>query len=404
MARGSGGRKRRPRPDAGQRSDAPLNPETGDAEGGAGSASSSDASLLSPDQKRALIEARKEEAHQRRQAKAQAARAETQKHAGRKQESYEDTMFFPRLRKRAKPVFVLLAAAFAIGFVALGVGTGVSGSSLGDVIRDVFGGGTDQPSISDAQDKLEKDPNDIEALRELATAYVAAGQRTDAAATYERLVALAPTDAEALSQLAGLYARDVNEAFNRVGALQASSQNPFNDPAGSVPADSTGFVTAIMQDPIGAAINDQGQELVARETAKAQALARRAAVAFQRIALADPENPLNWQQLGQYAQAGALSDVAADAYLRALRLDPEGPDADNLRTLVLINGGTLPPELQPVLADTTATDTTATDALAETAPAATDTAAAPTETAPGADPAAGGTDVAPPAPAETGAG
>lgn len=300
-------------------------------------------------------------------------------------------MFFPRLRKRAKPVFVLLAAAFAIGFVALGVGTGVSGSSLGDVIRGVFGGGTDQPSISEAQEKLAKDPNDVEAQRELAEAYVAAGRREDAAAAYERLVVLAPSDNDALQQLAGIYSRIAQDAFLRVNQLQTQTQNPFYDPAGSVPTDSTGFLTAILQDRIGAAINQQGSTVVAVEQAKAQSRARQAAVAYQRIALADPENPLNWQQLGQYAQLGGLGAVAADAYVRALRLDPQGPDADQLRTLVIINGGTLPPDLQPVLTDTGTTDTTATDALAETGAPATDSA--PTDTAP-AD-----TGAAPPAPA-----
>ena len=50
-----------------------------------------------------------------------------------------------------------------------GVGTGVSGASLGDVIRDVFGGGSDTPSIADAQQKVDENPNDTQALLDLAT-------------------------------------------------------------------------------------------------------------------------------------------------------------------------------------------------------------------------------------------
>ena len=42
----------------------------------------------------------------------------------RKQQSWEDQLFFSRLRRHAKWMFVLLAAVFAVGFVAFGVGLG----------------------------------------------------------------------------------------------------------------------------------------------------------------------------------------------------------------------------------------------------------------------------------------
>ena len=49
-------------------------------------------------------------------------------------------MFFPRLRRQAKWVFVLLALVFAFGFVAFGVGSGSTGIS--DILRgNFFGGG-----------------------------------------------------------------------------------------------------------------------------------------------------------------------------------------------------------------------------------------------------------------------
>ena len=53
--------------------------------------------------------------------------------------SAEDLMFFPKLRRRAKWVFAFLALAFGIGFVAFGVGTGVSGTSLGDGCISTWG-------------------------------------------------------------------------------------------------------------------------------------------------------------------------------------------------------------------------------------------------------------------------
>ena len=60
----------------------------------------------------------------------------------------EDTMFFPRLRRHAKWMFVLLALVFALGFVVFGVGAG--GTGIGDIFRDQ-GGTSSGQSVSDAQ-------------------------------------------------------------------------------------------------------------------------------------------------------------------------------------------------------------------------------------------------------------
>ncbi len=68
--------------------------------------------------------------------------------------SIEDTMFFPRLRRHAKWMFVLLALIFGLGFVLFGVGAG--GVGVGDVFRDA--GGTSAQSVSDAREKTEDTP------------------------------------------------------------------------------------------------------------------------------------------------------------------------------------------------------------------------------------------------------
>src|ERR671933_1407707 len=84
--------------------------------------------------------------------------------------SAEDLMFFPRLRKRAKWIFALLALVFAIGFVAFGVGAG--GSGIGDFLAQIFRGGSSSgPSVEDAQAKLKENPKDAAAQLELAKAY-----------------------------------------------------------------------------------------------------------------------------------------------------------------------------------------------------------------------------------------
>src|SRR4029450_9379552 len=96
-----------------------------------------------------------------RMARAQAQRRQTSRtRARRSSSSAEDLRFFPKLRRKAKWVFLLLAIAFALGFVAFGVGTGVGGTSIGDVLRAVFtsnGGSQDLDSLREDATKNPKD-------------------------------------------------------------------------------------------------------------------------------------------------------------------------------------------------------------------------------------------------------
>ena len=75
-------------------------------------------------------------------------------------------MFFMRLRRGTKPIFIFLALVFAASFVFLGVGSGSSG--IGDLLRGNFhfGGGSSGPSIGKAQAKIKKNPNDAAAYLE----------------------------------------------------------------------------------------------------------------------------------------------------------------------------------------------------------------------------------------------
>ena len=69
-------------------------------------------------------------------------------------------MFFPRLRRHAKWMFVFLAVALGGGFVLFGVGAG--GTGVGDILR---GGGNRSgiPSVSSAEKETQKRPLDVKA-------------------------------------------------------------------------------------------------------------------------------------------------------------------------------------------------------------------------------------------------
>ena len=82
-------------------------------------------------------------------------------------------------------MFVLLAIAFALGFVLFGVGSGSTGIS--DILQNAlhFGsrGGT---SISKLENKTVKHPQDAKAWRDLATAYEQKQRTQDAVNALER--------------------------------------------------------------------------------------------------------------------------------------------------------------------------------------------------------------------------
>ena len=80
--------------------------------------------------------------------------------------SIEDTMFFPRLRRHAKWMFVFLALVFGLGFVVFGVGAG--GTGVGDIFRD--SNSSTAQSVSDARKETEQRPRDAQAWRDYATA------------------------------------------------------------------------------------------------------------------------------------------------------------------------------------------------------------------------------------------
>jgi tetratricopeptide (TPR) repeat protein len=129
----------------------------------------------------------------------------------------EDTMFFPRLRRHAKWMFLFLALAFGLGFVGFGVGAG--GIGVGDIFRGT-GGSSGIPSASDARERIAENPKDAQAFRDLATALQADGETDEAIQALESYASLRPKDVDALRQLAILYQSKVEEAARRYQIAQ----------------------------------------------------------------------------------------------------------------------------------------------------------------------------------------
>ena len=144
-------------------------------------------------------------------------------------------MFFSRLRRHAKWMFVFLAIVFGVGFVGFGIGANQN-ASIGDLLRG--GGGTTNGSISvsDARDAVQKNPKSAEAQRSLSTALQEDGQTDEALVVLNRYLDLRPKDKEALQELAGLHlsranaqARTAQEAQLRASYLTFGTT--FSSPA-----------------------------------------------------------------------------------------------------------------------------------------------------------------------------
>jgi len=126
-------------------------------------------------------------------------------------------MFFPRLRRQAKWVFVLLIVAFAGGFVLYGVGTGQGG--LEDLLQ--FNIGSDGgPSVSKLEKRIAANPKDAPAHLELSRALSAKGQTEEAISPLERYIELRPKDADALIELSSLYLRRAGRFGTELQALE----------------------------------------------------------------------------------------------------------------------------------------------------------------------------------------
>ncbi len=252
-------------------------------------------------------------------------------------------MFFPRLRHRAKWVFAFLAVVFGLGFVVFGVGTGVSGTSIGDILNDVFSsGGSDQPSVDAAEKKLQENPDDAAAQLELANALQSEGRIDDAINALVRYTSLAPKDVDARAQLAALYDRQANEARDRVGALQAAAVSQAPGQLFDPPADSP-LGAALSQDAIEQAVSGSANERITAAVADAQAAYRKSQNVYEQLTKLEPTEPSHFLRLGQASELAGDTTAAIAAYEQFLELSPDDASAPLVeQQLKLLKGETEP--------------------------------------------------------------
>jgi predicted Zn-dependent protease len=250
------------------------------------------------------------------------------KTAARRRTTGEEAMFFMRLRRGTKPIFIFLALVFAASFVFLGVGSGSSG--IGDLLRgNIHFGGSSGPSIGSAQSKIKKNPNDAPAYLELTRAYEAKGRTDDAIGALTGYIRLRPRAASALQELAGLYLAKGEGYRQQVQLAQLDAQDAN---LGTLFAPSTPKLgQAVGQDPIAQALSTKAQTEVTNVYTKMQSAYGEATAAYKTLAKATPRDPNVQLQLAQSAESANDTPTAIAAYKRFLKLAPDDPSAGAIR-------------------------------------------------------------------------
>ena len=238
----------------------------------------------------------------------------------------EDQLFFTRIRRRAKWVFVLLILAFLGGFVLFGVGSGSSG--IGDLLNGswIFGSGNNgssTPGVRKAQKLVAANPKAAAPYRTLATAYQAAGQPDSAIAPLTRYTALRPKDSDALLELAALYSGQAQRFTTQAQIRQVYpllvSGSTF------LPDSSTELGKALATDQVVQAIQTTESTKVSAIYTKINKAYVDQVGVYKKLVALDPQDGSLLVQLGQAQQQTGDTKGALASYKQFLKIAPDDP-------------------------------------------------------------------------------
>jgi Flp pilus assembly protein TadD len=219
-------------------------------------------------------------------------------------------------------MFVFLALVFALGFVFFGVG---SGSSIGDLLQGNFNfGGTNTPSVSSLQKKVQKNPKDASAWLKLSQAYQAKGQTDQAIAPLKSYIALRPKDTGALSTLVSLQQSKALDLAQRAYNAQTGAGSIVPNPAGTLTSPKA---APIGSDPVQDAVQTKVSQQQSTLTSQATAAFKETESSLQKLAAAQPDDSTTAFQYAQIAQYAGDTTTALAEYRRFVKLAPDDPKA-----------------------------------------------------------------------------
>jgi tetratricopeptide (TPR) repeat protein len=227
-------------------------------------------------------------------------------------------MFFPRLRRQAKWMFVFLALVFGVGFVVFGVG-----SSLPSGVADILGsnGSSGLLSVKDAQKKVEKNPNDAKAQFELSQAYQRDHDIDAAIPPLEKYTKLKPTDTNALGELAGLYTTQASRAQDELTAAQIAYQD-----AAGITVFQSGSSNLFQTGALDKLLVDDAQKHATDASAKSQKANANAAATYGKLVKLTPKDAELWYLMALSAEAANQLPVAIKGYKQFVKLSPDAAE------------------------------------------------------------------------------
>jgi tetratricopeptide (TPR) repeat protein len=241
----------------------------------------------------------------------------------------EDAMFFTRLRRQAKWMFVFLALVFAIGFVGFGIGGSGTGG-FADFLQNP-GGSASGPSVGSAQDKI--DDGNLAAYKELAEAYRAEGKQEEAITAGESYVRARPSDHEFMRSLAtdyeGKAARERDEAALIQEELSSATGTTF-----AIQPDST-LGRALGMGRIDRELTADANQKLTELYGSIESSYSRATELYQRVARVERDDVLLQMLLAQAAYQSRKNGIAIKAYQRVCKLAPGSVDCTQAKDAIL---------------------------------------------------------------------
>jgi tetratricopeptide (TPR) repeat protein len=276
---------------------------------------------------RAAVKAKQAQKAKVEQAKPIQRRQRRRGHAGGGNPNQQ--LFFMRLRRRAKGMYLLLAVLFAATFAFLGVGSGSSGLDQLFSNLNIFGHhGT---SISKALKETTKHPSNPKGYRDLATAYEAAGKTDAAIGALQTLTRLKPKDSSAWAEMAGLQltlAQDFASQYQSASATQ-QAQAPTS------PISLSGSLGKVVgTNPIEQNATQETNAVVSNLYQQATGEYGQAVSSYKQVTKLQPGNASAQFQLAQAAQSGGDTTTAIAAYKAYLKLNPNVSTAGQIRQLI----------------------------------------------------------------------
>ncbi len=254
----------------------------------------------------------------------------------RKPPTWEDQLFFARLRRHTKWMFVLLALVFAGGFVFFGVGSGSTGISQS--LQNLFSGSGSSgigSRIKSDEKKLAANPGNVQAALDLSTLYQQKHETAKALAMLSLASNAKPKNLDILNAIAGIYRNEAGSAKSDAAAAQNALVSRAVTPPGLNLNSTLG--QALGSDPLTQSLRTKETEAFSKLTAAYT----KAETAYERVATTargtsqEPNAQLALASLAVEAVqiTGQPTDIqiAANAYKRYLKLEPKGVSASQAR-------------------------------------------------------------------------